>query len=249
MILTIAWREFRNLFLSPLAWALLASCQFIIGWLFLSQLDTYLQLLPRLAAIPGAPGLTDMVATPSLGIAANIMLMIAPLLTMRLIAEERRNGSLALLLSAPISLTSITLGKLFGLVGFFLVLVGLTLLMPLSLLAGGNLDLNQLIAGVLALILLLLAFCAIGLFISSMTSHPTVAGVVTFGVLLFLRIIDWAGENAANSDGVFTYLSMQHHLEYLLTGMFNSTDVIYFLLITGLFTGLTIWRLDLERQS
>src|SRR5690554_1998436 len=104
-ILAIAGRELRSLFLSPLAWTLLAVVQLILGYMFVTQIDFFLQLQPRLPAIPEAPGVTEIVVAPMLGNAALVLLLIIPLLTMRLLADELRNRTLPLLFSAPVSMT------------------------------------------------------------------------------------------------------------------------------------------------
>jgi ABC-2 type transport system permease protein len=247
MLLTIAGRELRSLFLSPLAWAILATVQFIIAYLFLSQVDAYLMVQPRLAAVEGAPGVTDLVIAPMLGNAAIILLLITPMITMRVLSEERRNRTISLLFSAPVSMTEIILGKYLGVLGFFLILLAMIALMPLSLLAGTELDLGKLATGLLGLTLLLAAFSAIGLFMSALTDQPTIAAISTFGLLLLLWIIDWAGNSEARASGLFAYLSMLRHYETLLKGLLNSTDIIYYLLVTILFLGLSIRRLDADR--
>lgn len=246
MVGIIALRELFGLFISPLAWVILAVVQLILAYLFLARLDLFIEYQPRLMGVDGAPGLTDIVVAPLFVSAGVVFLMVAPLLTMRLLSEERRNGTLTLLYSAPVSISEIVLGKYLGLVGFFLILAALITLMPLSLLVGASLDLGQFAAGLLGLILLLAAFAAIGLFLSSLTAHPTVAGISSFGILLLLWIIDWAGESEGMS-GLFAYLSLFNHYQALSKGIFNSTDVIYYLLLTGLFLGLTLWRIDAER--
>jgi ABC-2 type transport system permease protein len=247
MLLTIAGRELRSLFLSPLAWAILAVVQFIIAYLFLSAVDAYLMVQPRLAAIEGAPGVADLVIAPLFGNAAIILLLITPMITMRVLSEERRNRTISLLFSAPVSMTEIILGKYLGVLGFFLVLLAMIALMPLSLLAGTELDLGKLAAGLAGLTLLLAAFSAIGLFMSALTDQPTIAAISTFGLLLLLWIIDWAGKSEAQVSGLFAYLSMLRHYETLLKGLIHSTDVAYYLLITLLFLGLSIRRLDADR--
>ena len=247
MLLTIAGRELRSLFLSPLAWAILATVQFIIAYLFLSQVDAYLMVQPRLAAVEGAPGVTDLVIAPMLGNAAIILLLITPMITMRVLSEERRNRTISLLFSAPVSMTEIILGKYLGVLGFFLILLAMIALMPLSLLAGTELDLGKLATGLLGLTLLLAAFSAIGLFMSALTDQPTIAAISTFGLLLLLWIIDWAGNSEAQVSGLFGYLSMLRHYETLLKGLLHSTDIIYYLLVTILFLGLSIRRLDADR--
>jgi len=245
---TIAWREFRNLFLSPLAWVVLAVVQFILGYSFLVQLELIVANQGQFAALPDAPGITELVAQPLFGVAAIVMLMVAPMLTMRSIAEERRNGTLVLLLTAPVALIEVVLGKFLGLIGLFTAMVLLTALMPLSLGLGTELDYGLVAAGALALFLLLATFAAVGLFMSSLTDQPTVAAVATYGALLFLWIIDWASQAEPGAvGGLFPYLSLIRHYEDLSRGLFSSADIAYFLIAIGLFLLLTLWRLDAER--
>lgn len=247
-IATIALREFKSLFLSPLAWTMLAVVQIIMAYMFLIQLDAFVQLQPQLAAREGAPGLTDIVVAPLLGNAAIVLLLIAPLLTMRLISEERRSQSLALLFSAPVSMTEIILGKYIGIVAFFLVILALIIFMPLTLLLGGNaLDMGKFAAGVLGLALMIASFAALGLFMSALTSYPGVAAVSSFGVLLLLWILDWAGGKETAASGLFGYLSLVRHYESFLKGVFNSADLLYYLLFIATFLVLAIRRLDADR--
>jgi ABC-2 type transport system permease protein len=247
MLFTIAAREIRSLFLSPLAWAILAVTLFILAYLFLSQIEAYSLLQPRLAALQGAPGVSDIVVAPLFSDAAIVLLLITPLVTMRTLSEERRSRTITLLLSAPVSMTEIIIGKYLGVLTFFLILIGMLALMPLSLLAGTALDLGKLAAGLLGLTLVVAAFAAVGLFMSSLTEQPTVAAVTTFGLLLLLWILDWAGNSGLDSSNLLGYLSMLRHYEPLLKGLFTSTDVVYYLLVTTLFLGFSIRRLDATR--
>ncbi len=247
MVFTIAGRELRSLFLSPLAWSILAVTMFIFAYLFLSQIEAYFTLQPRLAAIEGAPGVADIIVAPLFAQAAVILLLITPLVTMRVLSDERRNRTFSLLLSAPVSMTEIVAGKYLGVLLFFLILIGMLTLMPLSLLAGTDLDLAKLAAGVLGLSLVVAAFSAIGLYMSSLTEQPTVAAVTTFGLLLLLWILDWAGNTQSDTTSLMSYLSILRHYEPLLKGLFNSTDVVYYLLVVILFLGFSIRRLDADR--
>lgn len=244
MILTIATRELRSLFLSPLAWSLLAVTQFILAWLFLVQMDSFLQIQPRLAGMEGAPGLTDLVAAPLLGDAAIIVLLLVPVLSMRLISEELRSGTFSLLLSAPASMTQIVLGKYLGLLGMLAVILLLTAAMPLSLLVGGALDLGKLAAGLLGLGLVLAASAAVGLFMSSLSPQPAIAAVGTYGLLLFLWLINLAAGAEGEGSALFAWLSMATHFERLLSGLVRSSDLIYYLLFIVGFLILSIRRLD-----
>ncbi len=247
MILTIASREFRTLFLSPMAWTILAILQFILAFLFLTQVETFTTLQPKLASIEGAPGLPDIIAPPLFGNAGIILLLVTPLLTMRLICEERRNKTLALLLSAPVSNIDIILGKYLGILGLMLLIIALITLMPLSLLSGAELDLGKLFANILGLLLLVTAFTATGLFMSCISGHPTVAAMGTFGILLLLWILDWSvGMNDQRSE-LFEYLSILRHFQNIQSGLISTVDVSYFLLFITTFIALSIRSLDNDR--
>jgi ABC-2 type transport system permease protein len=111
--------------------------------------------------IANPPGFTEVIVTPVFGLAAILLLMITPLLTMRQIAEERKNHTLTLLISAPVSVTEIVLGKFLGLMIFLQSVIVLIAVMSVSLLAGGNLDFGLLMSGAAGLFLLML-FCCTG---------------------------------------------------------------------------------------
>ncbi len=246
MILHIALRELRSLFLSPLAWTILAVIQFILGWRFLVQLDFFFSIQPQLAVLDNAPGVTDLVAAPLFEFAGMILLLILPLMTMRLLSEERRSGSLKLLLSSPLSMTDIVLGKYLAMVIFIILVIALVAIMPLSLLFGTTLDLGKLAAGMFGTLLMAAAFAAAGLYLSALTRYPTVAAVSSFGLLIMLLIIDAAGGNQ-QAGPLFSYLSIMRHNTAMLRGIIDSADVAYYLLFGITFIALTIRQLDAQR--
>jgi ABC-2 type transport system permease protein len=247
MINTIAIREFKSLFLSPLAWTVLAILQAILAYIFLTQVETFNLIQPKLATIEGAPGLTDIIVIPLFSNAAIILLLVTPLLTMRLICEERRNKTLSLLMSAPITSADIIIGKYLGSLGLLLILVFLITLMPLSLLVGCELDMGKLFSNLLALILLVTAFTSTGLFMSTIAGHPTVAAMGTFGVLLLLWILDWTTSMNDQRSELFEYLSILRHFQNLQSGQLNTADISYFLLFTMSFLFLGIRSLNKDR--
>jgi ABC-2 type transport system permease protein len=247
MILTIAKREICSLFLSPLAWIILAVVQVLLGYMFLAQIDNFFLLQPQLLQLENVPGVTDIVIAPLFSLAAIILLMIMPLITMRSIAEEKRNKTLTLLISSPISMTEIVLGKFLGLFFFVFILVSLLMLMPLSLFIGTAIDVGKLLSIYISMLLLLSSFAAIGLYLSSLTENQTIAAVGTFGALLMLWIIDWIGEAMPNNQGVVSYLSPLQHHQTMLEGIFNTADVAYYLIFITVFLVLTIRQLDRER--
>ncbi|MDC1286574.1 ABC transporter permease [Gammaproteobacteria bacterium] len=247
MIWIIARREFGAMFLAPLAWVILAVIQIILGYMFLTNLDNFFLLQPQLLQLQNTPGVTDIVIAPLMQVAAIILLMVMPLLTMRSIAEEKRNRSLTLLISSPLSMTEIVLGKFLGLMLFVLVLVSMLMLMPLSLYLGTTPDSGKLLSIYLGMLLLLGAFSAIGLYLSSLTENQTIAAVGSFGILLMLWIIDWLSESVDSGQSLLAYLSLLQHHESLLEGVFDSSDIAYYLLLISAFLGLTIRQLDRER--
>lgn len=246
MILAIAGRELRSQFVSLSAWAVLFLFEFVSAWMFFLLLDDFTAQQGRLPMSAGSAGVTDLVAAPLLRIAAWIMLLIVPLLTMRLLAEERRSGTLALLFSAPISLTEIVLGKFLAMLGMLGVMVFLLALLPLSLEVGTDLDTGKLFAGLLGLSLVAASFAAVGLYMSTLSSQPTVAAFSTLGVLLLVWLMDVSGSDGA--EGLMGELSLLRHFDALLSGVFDSGDVIFPLLFISLFVSLSIRQLDKERQ-
>jgi ABC-2 type transport system permease protein len=247
MILTIAKREISTLFLSPLAWIILAVVQVLLGYMFLAQIDNFFLLQPQLLQLENVPGVTDIVIAPLFSLAAIILLMIMPLITMRSIAEEKRNKTLTLLISSPISMTEIVLGKFLGLFFFVFILVSLLMLMPLSLFIGTTIDVGKLLSIYISMLLLLSSFAAIGLYLSSLTENQTIAAVGTFGALLMLWLIDWIGEALPNNQSVVSYLSPLQHHQSMLEGLFDTADVAYYLIFITVFLVLTIRQLDRER--
>lgn len=246
--LVIASREFKTLFLSPLAWTILAILQLIFAYVFLTQVETFTMLQPKLAIIENGPGLTDIIVPPLFGNAGIILLLVTPLLTMQLICGERRNKTLALLLSAPVSSADIIIGKYLGVLGLLLLIVALVSLMPLSLLMGGELDVGKFLANSLALSLLVAAFAAAGLYLSSIALHPVIAAMGSFGLLLLLWILDWTTGIKDQRSELFEYLSLLRHFQNLQSGLISTVDVGYFLLFICGFLLLSIRCLDNHRR-
>ena len=253
MILTIAGKELKALFASPLAWVVLTFVQFMLAFGFLKRLDDFMQVQSQLVQMTNPPGITELVAAPVFATMAIIFLFAVPLLAMRLIAEERRNQTMVLLLSAPVSMTEIVLGKFVGLVAFLWLIVGLTALMPLALLLGGRLDFGLLASLVMGVALLAACFSAVALYASCLTAQPFIAAMIAFALLLGMLL---AGETAA--DGLrgrgwtvpaelAQVLSPLKNFESFAKGMLDSYSVICMLLLLAAFLILTIRRLDAVR--
>lgn len=243
VISAIAGNELRRLFVSPLAWVTLAVVQLLLAIFFFLFLYQFMTL----------PGISQQGATAFIGagvlqLGGVILLLVTPFLTMRLFSEEYRSGSLNLLLSSPVSLSELVLGKYLGLIAYLLIMLALIALMPLSLALGTTLDYGQLGAGLLGLALLMGAFAAIGMFVSSLTAQPAAAAIGAFAIIFILWVLNLAAGSASERTAeVLSYLSLLKHYDPLLKGVFNSTDVIYYLLLIITFVLLTIWRLDGQR--
>ena len=247
MILAIAKREFRSLFLSPLAWVILAVIQVILAWSFFSSIDIFFSIQSELTTLKNAPGVTDLVITPLFEVSSILLLMMTPLLTMRLISEEKRSKTINLLLSAPLSITDIVLGKYLGLLFFLITVLFLIALMPLSLYMGAALDSAKLLSGLLGLFLALAAFSAAGLYLSSLTDNPMIAATSTFGLLLLLWMINMNSASATGNSSILNYLSLHTHFTAILRGILNTRDIAYFLLFIFGFIVLAIRQLETQR--
>lgn len=243
--LNIARYELRRIFLSPLAWAVLAIVQFIMSFVFVNLLAEY----ATTAGQNDSVGVSDYIGGSLYGFAIIVLLLVIPLMTMRLFSEERKNGSITLLFSAPVSLTEIVLGKFLGLMGFILAIMVLMALMPLSLHWSTSLDWGRIAAGLLGLFLLMMSFGAAGLFVSSLTREPTIAAVGSFGLLLVVWLLSILGYNdSIPFHDLINYLSLINHYDSMRRGIFSSADSLYYVWFTGLFLWLTVQRLDMERN-
>jgi len=218
--------------------------QLILAWIFMSRLQMFLDVQSQVALLPTAPGLTEIVAAPVFGTASFVVLMVVPLLSMRLVAEERRNQTLPFLMSAPVSITQIVLGKFTALLGFLALAVGLIVSMSLSLYLGGRLDLGLLAANSLGLLLLYGSFAAIGLYLSCLFAQPLVAAIFTFVLLLGLWLVDIS---TSDPESVLHLLSLIKHFDSFSKGVIAVKDLAYYLAITVLFLLLSIRRLDADR--
>lgn len=243
MIAVVAGKEVRALFHSPLAWAVLAVLQAVLAWIFLGRLDAFLELQPQLARFSNAPGFTELVVAPTFGAAALVLLMVMPLLTMRLVAEERRQQTLPFLTAAPVSSTALVTGKFLGLMLFLLLPVALLVGLGASLALGGQPDWGLIAANAAGLALLLACFGAVGLWLSCLAAQPAIAAIATFGVLLGLWIVDL---NAA-ADSSLRHLSLLQRFESFNQGIIDSYDTAFLLLFCAVFLALAVHRVDAER--
>lgn len=244
MIRLIAMREIRSLLSMPSTWFVLAVLQFILAWFFLARLEAFLEIQPQLAQLANPPGVTLTVAAPLFNTAALLLMMLVPMLTMRMIAEERRNQTLPLLLSSPLSGRHIVLGKFFGLLTFLLMLLATLPLMLYTLALGTHLDHGLLLANCMGLTLLTASFIALGLYLSALTAQPIIAAAGALIILMGLWLAD-IGSSAA--DSIWHQFSPMFHFQNFNAGLLDSADAAFFVLFTSVFLLLTMKRLHNNR--
>ncbi|MDE1894621.1 MAG: ABC transporter permease [Pseudomonadota bacterium] len=240
--------EWRRLLVRPLAWVLAALTQAWLAWTFTLLLGGFLASQIQRAALPGGPGLTDLVAVPLLGQLAQLAFLVVPLLSMSLIAGERRNGTLALMVAAGVPASRIVLGKYLALLGWLLLWLLLTLAMPLALAHATHLDWGKLAAATLGLALMLATLAALGVACSSFASHPAIAAAAALILALALWSVNLGARMAGIDGGAINWLAMSSHVQPLLRGLFSTADVLWFVLLIALALALAARRLDADRE-
>ena len=247
-IVAIADKELRSYFSSPIAYIIIGFFLLPFGVFFYLYLASFVKQSMQQAQFGGAMNINQNVIRYVLQNASVIILFIMPMITMRTYAEEKRSGTIELLLTSPITDVEIILGKFFGALGLYLALLAVTLPHMGLLFLYGNPEWRPVAAGYLGLLLMGGAFVSLGLLISSTTSNQIVAGIVTFVVFLLLWIIGWFADSAGPTIGPITsWLSITEHFDDFSKGIIDTKHVLYYLsLITfGLF--LTAKSVDTER--
>jgi ABC-2 type transport system permease protein len=185
---------------------------------------------------------------PLLSNASVLVLFLLPMITMRTYSEEKRSGTIELLLTSPVTDVEIILGKFFGAVGLFAALLGVTLIYVGVLFALGEPEWLPVLTGYLGLLLLGSCFLSAGLFISSTTKNQMVAGAATFVIALMFWIVNWFAESAGPTVGpILNYLSITQHFDDFAKGVIDTKHVVFYLsfILFGLF--LTLKSVDSER--
>lgn len=254
-ILVLTKRECLAYFYTPLAYVIMTGFLFFIGFFFYQIMSVS----------PNSESMREI-----LDMVSFISLIIMPMITMRLLADEKRTGTLEMLMTAPITEAEIVISKFLGGFIFYIFLVIPTLIYVLLLVLWGNPDLGSLAAGYIGLLLMGASFVAIGLFVSSFTANQIVAAIITFVILIMGWVIGWLA--AQGGRGVVTflnlvlgwlvgkmdsltrpltdalkYLAFFEHLDTFRKGLIDSRDVIYFISLIVLFLFFTIRILESRR--
>jgi len=232
--LTIAQKEFKSYLASPMAYVVTGVFLILTGVFFGISPSTYLETSVR--------GFLD---TGSM-----VLLLLAAVLTMRLIAEERKIGTLELLLTAPVRDSEIILGKFLGSLGILTVMLALTLYYPLLLVIFGDPDIGPIFSGYLGLYLLGGTCLAVGLFASSVTSNQVVSAVIAGGILFALWFVSMAASFLPEAIAeVINFFSLSYYFPDFVTGIIDTRGIVFYISIAVLFLFLAIRSLENSRWS
>lgn len=253
-VFALVEKEWRHYFGSPIAYVALAMWSLLFGAfhvLIFRQFLLYSMRSSQQMEFGGAPklSLNELVFGHVLQNMAVVALFITPMLTMRLFAEEKRQGTLELLATAPITAMQIILGKFLGALSLFALMVAAGLLNFALLWQYATVapEWKPVATGALALLLLGSCFIAVGLFISTLTRNQIVAGTLTFGVLLGFWILGWMEDPSAGPvTRVFAYLGLITHLTELIKGVLDLKDIVFYLSFTAF--GLFLAHQSMESQ-
>lgn len=241
-VLAIAGKELGAYFHSPIAYLVMTVWSFLCGFVFYQYSGAYATASLRRAmsgmSVP-FPTINEFIIRNMLqGFLMVVLLLVVPLITMRLYAEEKKSGTIELLLTSPLTDFEIILGKYLSALALFGTLVALTFLYFSLLFIYGNPDAKPLLANALGLLLYGGALLALGMWISTFTKNQIIAGAVAMVLFLILYILFWPSEISFSPvTQVLSYLSFSPHLDNFGKGVIDLTDVVYFLsaIVLGLF--------------
>jgi len=231
-VIVIFKKEMKSYFASPIAYLLLTIFAVIFGFFFYTATRYFvLQGMQMQMMGRGMPmDVNEYVIRPLLTNASVIGLFLIPMITMRLVAEEKKTGTIELLLTSPVYDVGIILGKWLGAMMLFLCILGMSVINIAMLFAWGKPDLKPVLVAYLGLILQGGCLLAIGTFISTLTRNQIIAGGVTFFVCLLLWLLSWftAFDSTATSQ-VISYLSIITHFDNFAKGLLSVKDVVFYL--------------------
>jgi len=234
-VFTIAGRELRSIFVSPIAYVVMTGFLLLGGWFFFNLLARFNLLVTMYSSFQGGAeamerlNVNEFVLAPLFHNLSVVLLIIVPMVTMRSFAEEKRAGTYELLLTSPVATFEIVLGKFLGVVAFIAVMIALTSTYGLILWIYGNPELGIMLSGYLGLFLLAVTFVTIGLFASSLTENQIIAAVTGLVMLLLLFVIAWPADSAGETiGGVLRYVSVTEHFADMIKGVIDTKSLIYF---------------------
>ena len=244
-------KEMRLYFTSPIAWVILTIFLFIAGYFFYSIFAFFTLASMQSAMNPAMArdlNVTDSVLRPLFSNISVILLLLMPLVTMRLFAEERRSGTIELLLTYPVRDGAVLVGKYLAGLTLYAIMLALTLFYPLLVAYFARVEWGPLATGYLGLLLMGATFLGVGIFASSLTENQIVASIITFGVLLIFWVIGWSSDYLGGTWGrVLSHLSLIEHFDSFAKGVLDTRDVLYYVDFTIVALFLTLRSLEARR--
>jgi len=244
-------KEMRLYFTSPVAYVVLAIFLVIAGYFFSAIFSFFTMASMQAAMNPQMAReltVTDSVMRPLFSNLSVILLLLIPLVTMRLFAEERRSGTIELLLTYPVRDGAVLIGKYLAAITLYAIMLAFTLLYPAMLYYFARVEWGPLLTGYLGLLLMGATFLSVGIFASSLTENQIVASLITFGVLLIFWVIGWSSDYVGGPWGrVLSDLSILEHYDTFSKGVLDTKDVIYYVNFTVLALFLTLRSLESRR--
>ena len=251
-VIAIAQKELKSYFASPIAYIVIGLWALLYGYFFVAILSFFVRQSMGMNQFgmqgPQAMNVNQQLIRPLLQNVTILILFLMPMVTMRTYAEEKRSGTIELLLTAPVTDFQIIMGKFLGALSLYVIMLAVTMIHIGFLYFGGRPEWKPIVTAYLGLLLLGGCFISLGLLISSLTSNQIVAGMVTFAVFLLLWVITWVGSfGGPTFDKLTTYLSIIDHWDDFGKGVIDTTHVIYYLsfITFGLF--LTAKSVESER--
>ena len=248
--LAIARKELRSYFTSPIGYIAVGVFALLYGYFYVAMLDYFVRQSMQAGQFggPQTMNVNQMMIRPLLQNVTILLLFVMPMITMRAYAEEKRSGTIELLLTSPLSDAEIILGKFLGALLLWCVMLAVSLLHLALLYAYGRPEWKPIVTAYLGLVLMGGCFISVGLFISSLTKNQIVAAVVTFAVFLFLWIITWIGSfSGPTVDKATQYLSIVDQFDDFAKGVIDTSHLIYYVSFIGFGLFLTAKSVDSER--
>jgi ABC-2 type transport system permease protein len=251
-VLAIAQKELKSYFAGPIAYVAIGLWAFLYGYFFVTILYYFLRQSMSMNQFgmqgPQAVNVNQQLIRPVLQNVMIMILFVMPMVTMRTYSEEKRSGTIELLLTSPVTDWQIILGKFLGAMALYGAMLLVTMIHVVILFVYGRPEWKPIVTAYIGLFLMGGCFISVGLLISSLTRNQVVAGIATFSVFLILWIITWIGSFMGGTfDQLTQYLSIVDHLDDFSKGVIDTKHVIYYLsfITFGLF--LTAKSVDTER--
>jgi ABC-2 type transport system permease protein len=243
-ILAITRKELEQYFASPIAYIVVSLLLVLSGIFFYLYLQFYIQQIAEAAQYGGGNlEVSQAIMRPFFANASFFFLIVFPMLTMRLLAEEKKMGTYELLMTSPVTVSQLVLGKYLGVVSLMLAILVIFAIYPAVLFIFGHPDTGPILTGFLGLFLLGAAFLAFGLFASSITESQIIAAALGFVFLIIFWIINWLSRSEAWYGKMLQYVSIYQRYDDFTKGILNLNDVVYCLsfALLGLFaTGIVL---------